>query len=243
MNRVYCGKRYGLAEYGTGFLIGFALGYFGATVIYGIFAINIIFAFVAGVVMSKVYVNILIEKRRKEFTLEFCDYLDAISSSLSCGKNTYEAFLLANEDMQGLYPSDSPICVEGQRIANGLKSGRGIDELLKSMQVRTQSEDVAIFADVYGICNVAGGNLRKTVNDTKLTIVDKINIENEIKTCLAAPKNELNIMATMPIAITGALRVLGDSLVGKSSFLANTIAVVIFVGAYILGLKFVKIEV
>ena len=73
MNRVYCGKRYGLAEYGTGFLIGFALGYFAATVIYGIFAINIIFAFVAGVVMSKVYVNILIEKawERHEQNMDF----------------------------------------------------------------------------------------------------------------------------------------------------------------------------
>lgn len=243
MNKTYCGKRYGIVEYGTGFFIGFILGYFAAIVIYGILVVNLIAALVAGVVMSKVYVNILIGKRKKEFTFEFCDYLDAISSSLSCGKNTFEAFLIANDDMQGLYPSNSPICIEGQRVANGLKSGRGIDELLKSMQERTMSEDVAIFADVYGICNLAGGDLRKTVNDTKFTIVEKINIENEIKTCLAAPKNELNIMAMMPIAITGALRVLGDSLVGKSSFLVNTIAVVIFVGAYLLGLKFVKIEV
>lgn len=243
MNKTYCGKRYGIVEYGTGFFIGFILGYFAAIVIYGILVVNLIAALVAGVVMSKVYVNILIGNRKKEFTFEFCDYLDAISSSLSCGKNTFEAFLIANDDMQGLYPSNSPICIEGQRVANGLKSGRGIDELLKSMQERTMSEDVAIFADVYGICNLAGGDLRKTVNDTKFTIVEKINIENEIKTCLAAPKNELNIMAMMPIAITGALRVLGDSLVGKSSFLVNTIAVVIFVGAYLLGLKFVKIEV
>lgn len=243
MNKTYCGKRYGIVEYGTGFFIGFILGYFAAIVIYGILVVNLIAALVAGVVMSKVYVNILIGKRKKEFTFEFCDYLDAISSSLSCGKNTFEAFLIANDDMQGLYPSNSPICIEGQRVANGLKSGRGIDELLKSMQERTMSEDVAIFADVYGICNLAGGDLRKTVNDTKFTIVEKINIENEIKTYLAAPKNELNIMAMMPIAITGALRVLGDSLVGKSSFLVNTIAVVIFVGAYLLGLKFVKIEV
>lgn len=243
MNKTYCGKRYGIVEYGTGFLIGFVLGYMAAVVIYGILVVNLIAALIAGMVMSKVYVNILIAKRQKEFTFEFCDYLDAISSSLSCGKNTFEAFLIANDDMQGLYPSNSPICIEGQRVANGLKSGRGIDELLKSMQERTGSEDVAIFADVYGICNLAGGDLRKTVNDTKLTIVEKINIENEIKTCLAAPKNELNIMAMMPIAITGALRVLGDSLVGKSSFLVNTIAVAIFVGAYVLGLKFVKIEV
>ena len=100
MNKTYCGKRYGIVEYGTGFLIGFVLGYMAAVVIYGILVVNLIAALIAGMVMSKVYVNILIAKRQKEFTFEFCDYLDAISSSLSCGKNTFEAFLIANDDMQ-----------------------------------------------------------------------------------------------------------------------------------------------
>ena len=70
-----------------------------------------------------------------------------------------------------------------------------------------------------------------------------MNIENEIRTSLAAPKNELNIMAIMPVAITAALRILGDSIVGETSFLVNTIAVVLFAVSYGIGLKIVRIEV
>lgn len=243
MGKIYCGKRYGLTLYGIGFLIGAVLGYFAASVIYGAFIINVVAAVVAGIFGSRIYVNFLIKRRKKEFTLEFCDYLDAISSSLSCGKNSYEALLIANEDMHNLYPAISPICVESQRISNGLKSGRGIDELFNSMAKRTDSDDVAIFADVFSICNTAGGNLKQTVCDTKQTITEKITIENEIKTSLAAPKNELNIMATMPIVITAALSILDNGSSEGSMFIINTIAVAIFIGSYILGLKIVDIEV
>lgn len=243
MVRSYCGKRYGVAEYGTGFLLGAVPGYLAASVIYGILAVNIIAAVAAGVLGTKVYIDFLINRRRKEFTLEFCDYLDAVSSCLSCGKNAYEAFVTANEDMQGLYSPASPICVESLRVSNGLKSGRSIDDLLRSMAARSRSEDVEIFADVFSICNTAGGNLRQTVNETKATIIEKINIENEIATSLAAPKNELNIMAVMPVAITAALRILGDNLAGGTSFIVSTIAVALFAFSYRLGLKIVQIEV
>lgn len=243
MGKIYCGKKYGVSSYGTGFVIGAALGFFAASVIYGVLIINIISAVAAGVFASRIYVRYLIKRRKREFTLEFCDYLDAISSSLSCGKNSYEALLIANEDMHNLYSLNSPICVESGRVSNGLKSGRSIDELLTSMAERTASEDVRIFADVFSICNTAGGNLKQTVCDTKQTITEKIAIENEIATSLAAPKNELNIMAVMPIAITAALSILDNSSNETSMIVINTIAVFIFIGSYILGLKFVNIEV
>lgn len=243
MVRSYCGKRYGPVEYGTGFLLGAAFGYFAAFIIYGVLPAEIVAAAVFGIVGARIYVGFLVKRRKKEFTLEFCDYLDAISSSLSCGKNAYEAFIIADEDMHGLYSASSPICIESLRISNGLRSGRGIDELLRFMAMRSKSEDVEIFADVFSICNTAGGNLRQTVNETKATITEKINMENEIKSSLAAPKNELNIMAAMPIAITAALRVLGDSIVGENTFFVNTVAVCLFIGAYYLGLRMVRIEV
>lgn len=111
------------------------------------------------------------------------------------------------------------------------------------MAERTDSDDVEIFADVFSICNTAGGNLKQTVCDTKQTITEKITIENEIKTSLAAPRNELNIMATMPIVITAALSILDNGSGEGSMLLINTIAVAIFIGSYALGLKIVNIEV
>lgn len=241
--RDYCGKRYGFSSYVLGFSIGAFGGFCVSEILYGQFRFNVVLAIAFGFIVSRSFVSMLISKRRRQFAVEFCDYLDSISSSLSCGKNTFEAFLAADEDIRDLYKPDSPIYVESMRVADGLKSGRRIDDLLNDMAVRSGNEDVKIFCDVYSICNNAGGNLKKIVNDTKATISEKREIEAEIHTTLAEPKNELRIMSVMPLAITLALKTFGDQFSGENSLAVNTIALVIFVIAYAIGAKIVDIKV
>lgn len=241
--RDYCGKRYGFSSYVLGFAIGAFAGFCISEILYGQIRFNVVLAIVFGLIASRGFVSTLISNRRRQFAAEFCDYLDSISSSLSCGKNTYEAFLAADEDIRDLYKPDDPIYVESMRVADGLKSGRRIDDLLNDMAARSGNEDVKIFCDVYSICNNAGGNLKKIVNDTKATISEKCEIEAEIHTALAEPKNELRIMSVMPLAITVALKTFGDQFSGENSFAVNTIALVIFVIAYAIGAKIVDIKV
>lgn len=239
----YCGKRYGYAEKLTGFVIGGLFGFAVGQILYGLPVFNIILLILFGFCNSKIYVHHRIAKRRNEFAAQFCDYLDSIGSSLSCGKNTYEAFLSANEDMHELYRADSPICVESSRLSDGLRSGRPVSDLLFEMSKRSGNEDVQIFGDVYEVCSVAGGNLKKIVNDTRNIITEKITVEAQIQTALTEPKNELNIMAVMPLIITLALKMLGGSFIEGTSVFINTLALVVFVVAYAWGRKIVKINI
>ncbi|NLL62979.1 MAG: hypothetical protein GX241_01855 [Ruminococcaceae bacterium] len=239
----YCGKHYSVFEYGTGFLLGAVLGYVVANVIYEKMMIALILAICFGVVGSVIYVNHLFKKRKEEFSHEFCDYLDSICNSLSCGKNTYESFVSADYDMRGLYAKESPICIESAKLVNGLKTGRGINELLFEMAENSLCEDVKIFGDVYDICNKTGGNLKKVVVESKNIIIEKISIESEIRTMLSEPKNELNIMSAMPIAIVMALKMISNNSDEGSSFFINTIALIIFGASYYLGQKLVNIKV
>ncbi len=241
--RDYCGKKFGFPSYVLGFAMGALGGFCVSEILYGQFRFNIVLAVVFGLIASRSFVSMLISNRRSQFAKEFCDYLDSISSSLSCGKNTYEAFLTADNDIKDLYKPDSPIYVESAQIADGLKSGRRIDDLLSEMANRSGNEDVKIFCEVYSICNNSGGNLRKIVNDTKVTISEKAEIEAEISTTLAEPKNELRIMTVMPLAITAALKTFGNQFSEENSLVINTIALVIFVISYVIGTKIVDIKV
>ena len=239
----YCGKRYGAPYYLTGFMIGAFLAFNALEILIENSILSGIGALILGLIFSKKFVDFLIVKRRKQFAEEFCDYLDSIGSSLSCGKNTYEAFLTADKEMHDLYRKDLPIYIESSRLADGLLSGRQIDELLKEMAERSGNDDVKTFADVYSICNDVGGDLKKIVNDTKTVIIEKSEIEAEINTVLAEPHNELRIMSIMPIFITLALRSLGDQFLGQSGTYVNIFAVIIFVFAYFIGLRIVDIKV
>lgn len=75
--------------------------------------------------------------------------------------------------------------------------------------------------------------------------MDKIYLEQEIQTLLAGPKNELNLMMTMPFLIVAMLRAVGESAVvkGKLSIIVNGTALVFFILSYEIGRKMVDIRV
>lgn len=239
----YCGKKYGVRDYIFGFFIGAFLGYIAFWAMYGDLKIVAFFSVLSGVLLSRIFVSSLINRRKDQFVNQFCDYLDSISGALSCGKNTYDAFISANEDMHELYTVSSPICYESGRLVRGLEMGTDIEELLYNMGQDSLCEDAKLFADVYSMCNKYGGNLKDVVAESKNTLLEKSAVESEISTALAAPRNELNIMAAMPFVITACMRFFK---VGASDgeFIALDIFItVVFALSYFIGLKIVDIKV
>ena len=239
-----CGKAYGIKEHLLGFAIG-AVGGFGVGfIMFRQLIAEAVLMVIAGWFMRNFVIRLLVKRRKREFRNQFCDYLDSVSTSLAVGKNTYEAFLSADEDMRGMYRADSAICKESAKVTDGLKNGRRIGDVLRDMAADAESRDVMTFAEIYEIGSTAGGNLKTIVDDTRSLLVDKIAVEDEIQTILTGPKNELNIMALMPLIILAALRVLGGSVLeGDSSFLINAAALCIFAGSYAAGRKMVDISV
>ena len=241
--KVYCGKKYGLKDSLIGGIIGALAGYAVGFIMFDSLAVEGALASLAMVVGVTVYREHLITKRRQEFRIQFCDYLDSLSTSLACGKNAYEAFLSADQDMRELYTDEAAICVESHLLVNGLATGERIGVLLRDMADHADCEDVATFGEVFTVCNRAGGNLKKVVDHSKTLLGEKITIEAEIQTVLTGPKNELNLMACMPLIILAALRMMSGSLFEESNWVINLIALGIFVSSYIAGRKMVLIQV
>ena len=109
---------------------------------------------------------------------------------------------------------------------------------------RSGLDDVDSFANVFEVCNRKGGNLKQIVGETRSVINDKIEIEMEIQTMVAASKNELNIMMVMPFIIMLTMRGLGDSMTGNSivNIIVKFVALGIFVAAYVVGIRLVDIK-
>ena len=191
------------------------------------------------------FVRYQMDRRKRDFLDQFCDYLDSISTSLAVGRNGYESFLSADEDMRELYEKNAPIVYVSGRVAEGLKNGRSIPDLLVEMAELTDCADVRTFGEIYQICNTAGGDLRHIVGDTRNMIVEKISVEQEIRTVLTGPRNELNIMVIMPLVILVSLRLLGGGLIADdaSSMAVNAVALMIFLFSYWMGRKIVDIRV
>lgn len=241
----YCGAGFGWKERGMGFLLGFGAGMLAAMILFTSVPLEILTGVLMGWIFQKRYVEFLVRRRKKEFMKQFCDYLDAVSTSLSCGRNTYDSFLSAAEEMRELYTPGTPICVESGKVANGLKNGRPVKILLANMAEESRCTDVKTYGEIYSACSLAGGNVKKVTDDSKEKLSEKLSLESEIQTVLSGPKNELNIMALMPFVILASLRFMSGDFIPEDSvsMTVNLIALGLFMVSYAAGRKIVQIQV
>ena len=80
----------------------------------------------------------------------------------------------------------------------------------------------------------------------KNIISDKIEIEMEIQTTVASNRNEINIMSVMPFVIIAMMGTLGQSAITANTpvnIAVKSIALIMFVIAYVLGRKITDIKV
>lgn len=163
-NKEYLGVNYGRNYKISGFLTGFLIGFLGGMVLFADYRVSLVAASIFGFFFIGKWIDFWVEKRKGKFISQFCDFLDSISSSLSCGKNSYYAILNAERDMKALYGSEEPICFACSELADGMKKGEPITDLLFRMAEESLCHEVKTFAMIYSIGISTGGNLKKIVD-------------------------------------------------------------------------------
>ena len=185
----------------------------------------------------------LLEKRSKKLILQFRDMLESISSSLGSGRNVSDAFGGAYQEMYAQYGEDASIVHELAIIQRGLSNNINIEALLQDFAKRSHNENVQNFADVFTVANRRGGNIRQIIFETKNVINEKIMVEQEIQTLISGKKNELNIMMVLPFIVVNQIKSMQSGSADMLTFLVKLVAFAMFVIAYIVGQKMMKIEV
>ena len=144
--------------------------------------------------------------RKRRLTLQFKDMIESLVASLNAGYSLEKAFSDTRRDLQLLYEKDEMIFKELDAIVAGLKVNTPLETLLKDFGVRSGVDDIKNFANVVSVAKRSGGNLIRIIQKTVNSIGDKIAVEEEIKTLIAAKKLEQKIMMIMPYGIIFYLR-------------------------------------
>lgn len=145
-------------------------------------------------------------QQKKELTLQFKSMMEALVTSLAAGYSLEHAFSDARKDLMYIYEKDAMIFEELDDIISGLKINIPLEELLKDFGERSRIEDIDNFANVVMAAKKSGGNLIKIIEKTVRNISEKIRIEQEMDTMIAAKKFEERIMMVMPYGILFYLR-------------------------------------
>ncbi len=225
----------------AGLLIGFVASY--------IYLNNTIVSILVGLVAAykapAIYTNILFRKRQQDLRVQFRDMLESLSNSYTVGMTANRAFHAAYSDMTVEHGPDAWITKELQLICSAHDNqGLEIKDMMNDFAQRSGIDDVRSFAGVFDVSSNLGGDIAKVVRETRDMIGDKIEVELEIQTIVTAQKNQLNILAVMPLIMSLLTRTFetgGGG--GMIVVLLKLAALGLFVFAYWMGTKIVDIKV
>lgn len=238
----YSKYRMNAGEIFVGFMIGFVISFLYVNVILHKAA----FAAVAGAVIGFVYLIFYkkkcMEKRRSLIVKQFKDLMESLVASYSAGGNHISAFENAYADMVELQGENACITKEIEAINTGIANGMTIESLLKDFARRVNHDDISNFVDVFIVCIRQGGDMRRVLYDTRITIMEKLDMEDEIAVQLRSSYNEFLILTAIPIVVDlfmqmdSTMKATGQSGVGVISRL---IAVALCVIAYTVGKRII----
>ena len=150
--------------------------------------------------------------------------------------------------MLRIYPAEARISKELQMTVRQLRLQMPMEQILEEFSLRVQTEDVRNFVTVFVAAKKSGGNMIAIIQDTVRQIGDKMDVKREIDTILAAKRYEFRVMSAIPYAIIGYMSLsfpeFMDSLYGNVLGRGvMTVCLGIYLAAYYLGVRLIRIEV
>lgn len=213
--------------------------------------LNVLISSIVGVAAGILYLPIrtkqIQSKKRNDLKLQFRELLDALSTSLGSGKNVMDAFKSAYDDLSIIYSEEAAIIQELAVIIDGINNNVDVEKSLMDFGIRSGIEDIESFANVFETCYRKGGNIKDVIKNTQQIITEKMEVEMEIQTVVAASANEQTIMTVLPILLIALIKMMSPEFAGNFvtpvGLIATTVAIVLFVAAYFVGKKILAIKI
>lgn len=189
-----------------------------------------------------------IEKKRQEFLEQFREMIQSLSVSLQVGYSVENALKETKQDLSMLYKEDTAIQRELTYMLRQAYLQMPMEEIMEDWAKRVEQEDVWNFVNVFAMAKKNGGNAIGIIRNTAREIREKLDVQLEIETILAARKYEFKVMAVIPFGMIGYMKVsfpefmkiLYGNLLGTG---VMTGCLAMYCSAYILGERIVNIEV
>lgn len=186
-----------------------------------------------------------LKRCREELNHQFKECILSAATSLKAGYAVENAFVESRGDMKLLYGEDSYIYEELETIRRGLVINLTLEELLGDLAIRSGSDDILQFSQVFAIAKRSGGNLSEIIQTTAVMIGKRIDAKQEIATLLSGREMEQNIMKLMPF---GILLYIGSSYPGYFDMLYHnwqgiavmTVCLGLYLAAYVMGDKILQ---
>lgn len=189
----------------------------------------------------------IINKRRRDLSRQFRDFLDGITTSIGAGNNVVMAMSLVYKDLKVQYPEDAYILKEMEVLLSGMHSNFDLEDMLDDLGRRSGNADIISFANVFRVCYRKGGNIQQVLRNTHEIMSQKMEIAEDIETIVSGSKLDQMVLLIMPVMLIGIIKVMSPefsaNFVTGTGLISTTIAIGMFVASYFIGKALMDIKI
>ena len=152
--------------------------------------------------IQEIYAEYMLARRKRALAEQFKDFLFILSTSIGTGRGMRDAIGEAIPGIVGIYGENAILSRELKNMYKRMRIGNEEDvTVLNDFAKRSASEDIVDFMIIYSTCKTTGASLVDALNKAASVIIDKMTIENEIRTMANRKKNESIILFVMPFIV------------------------------------------
>lgn len=173
--------------------------------------------------------------------------LFSLSSSLAVGYSLENALEETLAEMRSFYGGNQKIVKELEVLVQKIRRRIPIEEAMEEFAEAIGLKDAYQLARVLSTGRQMGGNMEAALKKTADTINGKIEVQEEIQTMLTRLHLEMNLMRLMPVVLLLYMNSSSDFLEPLFTTIPGVLmlllGVILYILAWILAEKIVKIEV
>lgn len=152
--------------------------------------------------LKKFAVEILKERRRREYLMQFKDFLFITATSIGAGRSMKDSIEEAIPRMVDIYDEDAILVREMKLVHQRIEHGNEDDvDVLADLAALSGQEDVIDFVTIYATCKITGASLIRAMNQAAMVIIDKMTIEREIRELIRRKEQEGLIILLAPVVV------------------------------------------
>lgn len=208
--------------------------------------------FTAGAIMALVisligwkfprpFMDYLVERRVKEYSVQMVDALNLLANGLRAGLSVPQAIGMVVDELP------APVSQEFNTILQQSKIGVPLEEAFENLVKRVPTQDNEMFVSSVNILRETGGNLAEVFDTITGVIRERVRLAQKIDTYVAQGKFQGYTIFAMPFAMAGVFTASDpESMAPLFDTIIGNIILVFALGLDLLGLyvilKIVKIE-
>lgn len=191
----------------------------------------------------------IILKRKREFLVQFKDFLFIVSTAIGAGRSIKDAIAEAIPEIKKIYGNNTVLVNNLSLAYERMDIGGENDvDVLMDFAIASEMEDCIDFVSIYSICKVTGASLILALNKAASVIIDKMTIDREITELVKRKENEGKVIFLMPLAVVIFLNIfapdyiepLYESITGN---IIMTVVIVSNIAVYGIIKKIIKVDI